>query len=395
MYIDRLSLTDFRTYAQADVRLGPGVNVLVGPNGVGKTNIVEAIGCLSTLSSHRVSTDAPMVRFNQERAVVRARIVRGGQQSILELEIAPGRTNRARINRSAPMRAREILGIARTVLFAPEDLALVKGEPGGRRRFLDDLVVTLYPYLGQARADYEKVLRQRNALLRSGRRGWNEGHESTIDVWDQQLATAATALTAARLGVLRDLDPHVETAYGRLTDGGKPTEIVYISSLAGDVDAQRLSPDASGAGELASLSAPELYRRYLEALAGARQRDRERGTTTIGPHRDDVALILGGAPAKGFASHGESWSFALALRLGAFELMRQDDPSEAACPILILDDVFAELDARRRQRLGALVQQAEQVIITAAVGEDLPADLAGRTLRVSPGTVTDPQGERA
>lgn len=387
MYIDRLSLTDFRTYAQTDLQLGPGVNVFVGSNGVGKTNIVEAIGYLATLASHRVTSDAPLVRFGAERAIVRARIVRGGQQSVLELEIAPGRSNRARINRSAPMRSREIAGIARTVLFAPEDLALVKGEPSHRRRFADDLIVTLFPYLAKARGDYEKVLKQRNALLKSGRRQWSEGHESTIAVWDQQLARAAAALTKARLTVLAGLAPHVEDAYHRLADGQKATGLVYLSSLAGDVEQQRSAPDPAHAERLRELDAAGLYEAYLRAFESSRQKDRERATTTVGPHRDDIALILGTAPAKGFASHGETWSFALALRLASFRLMREDDPSEAACPILVLDDVFAELDAQRRARLSRLVLEAEQVLITAAVGNDVPEGLEGRAFTVTPGEV--------
>jgi DNA replication and repair protein RecF len=387
MYIDNLSLTDFRTYAQTDLRLGPGVNVLVGSNGVGKTNIVEAIGYLATLSSHRVTNDAPLVRFGADKAIVRARIVRGTQQSVLELEIAPGRANRARINRSSPLRAREIAGIARTVLFAPEDLSLIKGDPSHRRRFLEDLIVALFPYLAKARADYDKVLKQRNALLRTGRTRWTDGHEATISIWDQQLAKAATALTRARLAIIEGIAPHVDAAYHRLADGGKTTSLIYLSSLNGDLDPQRTSPSPDLARDLASLTAPQMYERYVTALSEARRRDRDRGTTTIGPHRDDVALILGTAPAKGFASHGETWSYALALRLGAFQLMREDDPSSAGCPILVLDDVFAELDAQRRERLGELVHEAEQVLITAAVGADIPTSLSGREFRVTPGDV--------
>ena len=404
MYVERLSLTDFRSYAQLDLELGPGATVLVGQNGVGKTNLVEALGMLSTLSSHRVSSDAPLVRFGAERALVRAAFVRGTQRSALELEINPGRANRGRINRGATVRARDLLGIARTVLFAPEDLALVKGDPSARRRFLDELLTVLLPHLAGTRADYDRVLKQRNALLKSARSarfsrrgGGSDARdasggasvESTLDVWDTHLAQAGARLLAARVALVGRLAPHLDAAYAQLTDGSKVARAVYRSSVEGAV------PDAeAGSTGLAGLGVDEIAERFLAALAAARPRELERGLTLVGPHRDDLELFLGEAPAKGFASHGETWSFALALRLASYYVMLDDSAVAGDEPILILDDVFAELDATRRARLAAIVAKAEQVLVTAAVDADIPPELGGRRIRVFPGAVDDGDAAR-
>ena len=419
MYVDRLSLTDFRSYEQLDLELSPGTTVLVGPNGVGKTNLVEALGLLSTLSSHRVSSDAPLVRFGAERALVRASFVRGTQRSLLELEVAPGRANRARINRGNPVRARDLLGIARTVLFAPEDLALVKGDPSARRRFLDELLTVLLPHHAGTRADYERVLKQRNALLKSARSARFSRRssapdpsgatiETTLDVWDAHLAQAGARLLHARLGLVDRLVPHLDAAYAQLTDGSKVAGAVYRSSVEGAVpdsdgedfpaaddggdvpdggDSPAVVRDGDAAPGLAGLGVAEISERFLAALAQARPRELERGLTLVGPHRDELELTLGEAPAKGFASHGETWSFALALRLAAYYVMIDDSAVAGDEPILILDDVFAELDAARRARLAAIVAKAEQVLVTAAVDEDVPAELSGRRVRVIPGAL--------
>jgi DNA replication and repair protein RecF len=403
VYVERLSLTDFRSYAQLDLTLEPGPTVLVGPNGVGKTNVVEAIGLLSTLSSHRVSSDAPLVRFGANQAIVRAGFVRGVQRSQLELEVNPGRANRARINRGAPRRAREMLGIARTVLFAPEDLALVKGDPSGRRRFLDELLTVLIPRHAGTRADYERVLKQRNALLKTARTSRSRGSripdahggtvESTLDVWDQQLARIGAELLAARLELVERLRPHVATAYAQLTDGSKAAQLAYRASIEGFVadDDGEPTPEASvppsSAAGLETLAASEIAERFLAALAASRPRELERGLSLVGPHRDELELLLGPAPAKGFASHGETWSFALALRLASYYVMLDDSTVEGDEPILILDDVFAELDTARRTRLASIVAKAEQVIVTAAVDGDIPAELSGRRVQVVPGGI--------
>jgi DNA replication and repair protein RecF len=410
VYISHLSLTDFRSYAQADFELGPGTTVFVGSNGVGKTNIAEAIGYLASLSSHRVSTDAPLIRFGTDKALVRARVARGSQATAVELEIAAGKANRARINRANPVRARDILGIVRTVLFAPEDLALVKGDPANRRRFLDDLLVALRPHHAATRGDYERVLKQRNALLKSARKGrFSTAHESTLEVWDQHLAKAGARLLRGRLDVLELLSPHLGAEYAGLTDGSKAATARYRCTVVEELDddgAAALPADA--AGELAgqdpaggsrdagAVRAPglegagtgDLERMFLAALVAHRKKETDRGITLVGPHRDELELFLGPAPAKGYASHGETWSLALALRLASYRVLGEDDPREGAGPILILDDVFAELDADRRSRLAAVVAGAEQVIVTAAVAADVPAELGGRVLRVTPGHVS-------
>ena len=303
MYLEQLSLTDFRSYAQVDLSLEPGVTVLVGSNGIGKTNLMEAIGYLATLSSHRVSTDAPLLRFGTERAMIRAKLVRGGQPTVLELEINGGRANRARINRSNPVRARDILGICQTVLFAPEDLALVKGDPSNRRRFLDELLVSLVPRHAATRSDYDRVLKQRNALLKSGRAGkFTAGHEATLDVWDQHMARAGAELLHARLELVELLQPHLNNAYAQLTDGSKAAGAVYRSTLQGVLDDDG---EASGSGspagllgsrgtdggeDLRQLSVADLTERYVQAFAASRRKELERGISLVGPHRDELEL---------------------------------------------------------------------------------------------------------
>lgn len=395
MFLEHLSLTDFRSYEQVELDLTPGVTVLVGSNGLGKTNLVEAIGYLSTLSSHRVSSDTPMLRFGSERALIRAQLVRGVQKVMVEVEINASRANRARINRANPIRARDVLGICRSVLFAPEDLALVKGDPANRRRFLDDLLVVLLPKHAATRSEYDRVLKQRNALLKSARAahfsrsGVSEGHLATLDVWDEHMADAAAQLLAARLDLVNRLRPHMAEAYAQLTDGSKLLQALYRSSLDPD-SGESGTQDSSVQGEdedLSLCSMGELTQKYIAALAAARPRELERGMSLVGPHRDELELVLGLAPARGYASHGESWSVALALRLASFYVLSDDTQIAGNQPILILDDVFAELDTQRRRKLAAMVAGAEQVLVTAAVGEDIPVELAGAQVQVIPGGV--------
>ncbi|HET9348292.1 MAG TPA: DNA replication/repair protein RecF, partial [Arthrobacter sp.] len=290
MYLEQLSLTDFRSYTQVELSLEPGVTVLVGSNGIGKTNLMEAIGYLATLSSHRVSSDAPLLRFGTERAMIRAKLVRGEQSTVLELEINSTRANRARINRSNPVRARDILGICQTVLFAPEDLALVKGDPSSRRRFLDELLVSLIPRHAATRSDYDRVLKQRNALLKSARAGkFSTGHEATLDVWDQHMARAGAELLHARLELVERLRPHLRNSYAQLTDGSKEAGAIYRSTLQGAVEDDGAVPDAGGPAEdLRLLSVDELTERYIQAFASSRRKELERGISLVGPHRDEL-----------------------------------------------------------------------------------------------------------
>jgi DNA replication and repair protein RecF len=383
VYVDHLSLMGFRTYGFLDLPLTPGLTVLVGPNGVGKTNIVEAIDYCANLSSHRVSNDAPLVKVGSDRAYIRTRVVRAHQQTTMELEVTPGKANRVRINRAAPVRVREALGICRTVLFSPEDLGLVKGEPAARRRFLDDLAVSLRPVVAGYRADYERVLRQRNALLKSMRRSRRAGEDerATLEVWNGQLVNLGARLLQARFQVLARLLPEADRAYGQLTDGGKELGFAYESSTLGRREATDMSA-------LAELPLQELGQMLASALEERAEEEIERGMSLVGPHRDELTLMLGGIPARGYASHGETWSYALALRLGSWYVHRADaEDAPGASPILILDDVFAELDAVRRARLARIVTDAEQVLVTCAVEEDLPEelDVARRVVRVRPG----------
>ncbi|MCX5525235.1 DNA replication/repair protein RecF [Streptomyces bobili] len=370
MHVTHLSLADFRSYARVEVPLDPGVTAFVGPNGQGKTNLVEAVGYLATLGSHRVASDAPLVRMGAERAVIRAQVRQGERQQLVELELNPGKANRARINRSSQVKPRDVLGIVRTVLFAPEDLALVKGDPGERRRFLDELITARSPRMAGVRSDYERVLRQRNTLLKSAalarRHGGRTMDLSTLDVWDQHLARVGAELLAQRLDLIAAIQPLADKAYEQLAPGGGPVALEYKASAPGEAHTRE-----------------DLYEQLMGALVDVRKQEIERGVTLAGPHRDDVLLKLGQLPAKGYASHGESWSYALALRLASYDLLR----AEGNEPVLVLDDVFAELDTRRRERLAELVAPGEQVLVTAAVDDDVPHVLAGARYAVAEGSV--------
>ena len=390
MRVSHLSLRDFRSYTEVELPLDPGVTALVGPNGQGKTNLVEAVGYLATLSSHRVAQDAPLVRLGAERAVVRGQVVRDDRSLLVEVEITPGRANRARVNRAPVPRAREVLGILRTVLFAPEDLALVKGDPAERRRFLDDLLVLRAPRYAGVRADYDRVLRQRNALLKSGAgRRADQVDLRTLEVWDSHLATAGAELLAGRIDLVDHLRPLVDKAYQAVAETGfsvtGPAVIDYRSSLF-----ERRRPDRGGGGPIPESDAEDvpvvadrdlLAAAMLERMAVERKAELDRGISLVGPHRDELVLKLGPLPAKGYASHGESWSFALALRLAAYDLLRSETDAGGE-PVLILDDVFAELDDHRRERLATIASGAEQVLVTAAVPSDVPEALTGARVDV-------------
>ncbi|MEP7055091.1 MAG: DNA replication/repair protein RecF [Actinomycetota bacterium] len=375
MYVSKLAVTDFRSYAQAYVELEPGPSAFIGPNGQGKTNLVEAIGYAATLDSHRVSGDAPLVRQGAERAVIRAEVQRDGRATLVEIELNPGRANRARLNKSPVPRPREVLGVLRTVLFAPEDLQLVKGDPEARRRFLDELLIARTPRYHGVRADYERVLKQRNTLLKTSgaavraQRG-GSGDLRTLDAWDEHLARHGAELLAGRIEIVETLRPLVDKAYDAVSGGAGPTRLDYKSSLGPDTP---LVPDRD---LLAAAITAEVSR--------LRPQELERGVSLVGPHRDDLVLSIGDFTAKGYASHGESWSLALALRLGSHDLLTADGGE----PVLILDDVFAELDTRRRDRLADLVAGCEQVLVTAAVVDDVPAQLIGARYDVMGGEVT-------
>jgi DNA replication and repair protein RecF len=373
VHVVALELVDFRSYEHVAVTLTPGATTFLGRNGQGKTNLVEALGYLATLGSHRVSSDTPLVRLGADHAVVRAAVVRDGRQLLLEIEIKPGSSNRARINRSPLPRSRELLGVLRLVTFAPEDLALVRGDPDQRRRFLDELVVLRTPRMAGVRADYDRVLRQRNTLLRTAAAARGGRDLSTLEVWDEHLAAVGAEVLEARLALVRALAPHVAEAYDQLAPAGARAGLGYRSSLNDDLDLLSEEHDRE-----------QLSRLLAEGLSRVRPKEVERGVSLVGPHRDDLVLELGPLPAKGYASHGESWSFALALKLASFRLLRTDGDD----PVLVLDDVFAELDDGRRERLAALVTEAEQVLITAAVPGDVPPRLVGDRFEVSEGEVT-------
>ena len=381
MHVAHLTLHDFRSYADVDVALEPGATAFIGRNGQGKTNLVEAIDYLSRLSSHRVASDAPLVRAGATQAIVRASVVKEGRTALLEVELNPGRANRARINRSPLPRPREIIGLVRTVVFAPDDLTLVKGDPSERRKMLDDLLVLRAPRLAGVRTDYDRILKQRNSLLKTAgiaRGSSRDAAMATLEIWDDNLARVGAELLAARLRLVDDLRPYLGKAYEAVARGASrdDADLDYRASI-------ELPP---------APTQESLQQALLDAVAARRKEELDRGVSLVGPHRDELLLTLGTGsgpddlrlPVKGYASHGESWSYALALRLASYDLLRADGDD----PILVLDDVFAELDAERRGQLAHLVAGAEQVLVTAAVAADVPASLQGVRFVVADGQVT-------
>ncbi|MGK5113543.1 DNA replication/repair protein RecF [Geodermatophilus sp. CPCC 205506] len=375
MYLRHLQLGSFRNWDRVDIALTPGPTVFVGRNGEGKTNLVEAVGYLATMGSHRVASDAPLVRQGAPQAVVRAALRREDRELLVEIEINPGRANRVRVNRAALPRPRELLGLVKTVLFAPEDLVLVRGDPGERRRFLDDLLVSRTPRLAGVRSDYDRVLKQRNALLKTARLARGNAL-ATLDVWDGHLVELGGQLLAARLRLVAELGPHVARSYADVAGADAAVAALGYAStvpLAGDGTPL---PPGDRLPDVAELSAA-----LRERVAERRGEEVDRGMTLVGPHRDDLVISLGSMPAKGFASHGESWSLALALKLGCFALLRSDGEE----PVLLLDDVFATLDAERRAALAAVARSAEQTLITAAVLDDVPTELRRTVVQVAGG----------
>jgi DNA replication and repair protein RecF len=384
--VTHLNLTDFRNYETVDLGLVTGANVFVGSNGQGKTNLVEALGFLSTLGSHRVSTDHAMVRAGQDAAIVRARLEHSDRQILAEVQINRSGANRAQINRSA-IKTRDLPRYFSSILFAPEDLALVRGEPSGRRRFMDELLVQRFPRLSGVMVDYERVLKQRNSLLKSARAsGLRENSLSTLEIWDERLVEFGSELIQARSALIAELLPEVTAAYSAIAGADHHASLAsYLSILASDSSEE--ATIEQGAVRAGALDLDEIQKNFRAALARLRRAEVERGITLAGPHRDDLVLGLNDLPARGYASHGESWSFALSLKLGAAAVLRRE--SSTGDPVLILDDVFAELDESRRGRLAAAIEGFEQVLITAAVLDDVPTELAGHIVRIRSGHIVE------
>jgi len=382
--VSHLSLTDFRNYESAEVELRSGPNLFVGSNGQGKTNLVESIGYLSTLASHRVSTDQALIRQGSELAIVRARLEHADRQLLVELQLNRSGANRAQVNRVA-VKPRELPRYIASVLFAPEDLALVRGEPAGRRRFLDQLLVQLIPRFAGVQSDFERVLRQRNTLLKSARGARvAEGQLSTLELWDERLVALGTEIVVGRQELVDRLQPHVAQAYASIAGDAHRAELAFQLSVGTSRPDEELAsdPGSGRAGEPA-----EVAEQFRAALARVRRDELDRGLTLIGPHRDDLLLALNALPARGYASHGESWSFALALKLASAAVLRAD--SAVGDPIVILDDVFAELDEDRRAKLASAIGDYEQVLITAAVFDDVPAPLAAHAVHILAGRIVE------
>jgi DNA replication and repair protein RecF len=388
VHVARLSLTDYRNYQRAELELGPGATVLVGRNGQGKTNLVESSGYLSTLGSHRVSNDQPLIRAGADAAIVRAVLAHGDRELLVELQLNRQGANRAQLNRS-PVKTRELPRYAHSVLFAPEDLAIVRGEPSVRRRMLDELLVQRTPRLAGVMADYERVLKQRNSLLKSARaRGLSADRLPTLDIWDERLVDLGAELIDQRLTLIDELAQPLAAAYHAIVDADHAPSLQPSLSIDGaDPDEDAPAASRSSAMDDGAAGVLDTRSRFAAALQVLRTKELERGITLAGPHRDDVLLLLNGLPAKGYASHGESWSFALALRLAAAELLRRD--STTGDPVVVLDDVFAELDRLRRERLAEAIMGFEQVLVTAAVLEDVPEPLTARIVHIEAGRIVE------
>jgi DNA replication and repair protein RecF len=392
--VTHLTLSDFRNYETAELDLHRGSNLFVGSNGQGKTNLVEALGYLSTLGSHRVSNDQAMIRAGQESAIIRAKLEHGERSILAEVQLNRVGANRAQINR-VPIKTRELPRYFSSVIFAPEDLALVRGEPSGRRRFLDELLILRTPRLSGVMADYDRVLKQRNTLLKSARAAGVRGNLSTLDIWDERLVALGGELMEARSILVAELVPEVAAAYAAIAGADHDAKLsTYLSVLSANPDdsdgddSTGPAPDAAAAAARGDrISAAEASTLFAAALSRNRRAEIDRALTIAGPHRDDLVLTLNGLPARGYASHGESWSFALALKLGSAILLRREAVS--GDPVLVLDDVFAELDESRRGRLAAAIADFEQVLITAAVFGDVPPELAQHPVHIEGGRIID------
>jgi DNA replication and repair protein RecF len=394
LHVKRLSLTDFRNYRGAELELEPGVTVFVGPNGQGKTNLVESLGYLATLGSHRTSVDSAMIRAGADAAVIRALLRNVDRELLVEVQLNRGAANRAQVNRSA-VRTRELPRYFSSVLFAPEDLALVRGEPATRRRFIDELLVQRSPRLAGVQADYARIVTQRNSLLKSARaQRIKESQLSTLEIWDERLVELGSEFIDRRGELVAELAAPLREAYQAVAGVDQQPRISQRLSIEGavgdDEDEPSTSSSFSGAGAEELAERGSTADRFRGALRAVRRKELERGLTLVGPHRDDLLFELNGLPAKGYASHGESWSFALALSLASAQLLRAD--SSTGDPVLVLDDVFAELDSARRRALAAAIADFEQVLITAAVLEDVPAELGARLVRIRAGEVVGADG---
>ena len=381
MHVKHLTLSNFRNYSTVELPLAQGINLLVGKNGQGKTNLAEAIFYSATLSSHRVSGYLPLIKQGETKSIIRLLARFEDRENLLELELNTECSNRARINKSETPRVRDVLGYVNAVIFSPEDLDIVKRDPSNRRAFIDELIVQLTPRMAGVYSDYERVLKQRNTLLKSARNmSASASGLSTLDSWDQSLVRIGSEIIAARFDITARLAPYLEAAYAAIADDKNDPSIRIKSSLStNDVD----STDSESF--LNTGDRQEIEKLFQDRLAEVRGKEMERGITLVGPHRDDLLLLLGTLPAKGYISHGESWSYALALKLASADLIRKD--ARAGDPVLILDDVFAELDSTRRSRLASLVSHNEQVIITAAVAEDVPSELSATRFNVRDGSL--------
>jgi DNA replication and repair protein RecF len=385
MFAKRVKLTNFRNYESVDIEFSSGVNLIYGSNGQGKTNLVEALNFFAALDSHRVAGHTPLIQQGKSTAIISLELSHENRDLLLEYEINADSSNRARLNRSEVAKPKDILGYLNSVIFAPEDLDIVKRDPSNRRAFLDQLIVQFNPRMHGVYADYDRVLKQRNTLLKSARATSTKGDSlSTLNAWDQALVKNGVEIIAARVAITEKLSLPLVTNYQNIAKRNNEPYMFIRSSV---VESSKLyQDDLETQDALTTTKKEEISGLFQQKLSMLRPKELERGITLVGPHRDDLQLNLGSLPAKGYASHGESWSYTLSLKLASLEILKSE--SKLGDPILILDDVFAELDKDRREKLSDIVQQNEQVLITAAVIEDVPGNLLANKFEVESGRVS-------
>lgn len=377
MWISSLQLENFRNYRQLSLTFEPGINLLIGENGAGKTNLVEACVYLSTLESHRVSGYGALIRSESSSSQLSLKAKNDGREISVAAELNRDKPNRYFLNSHQVKRTSDLVGISKVVVFAPEDLDLVRRDPQDRRKFLDESMIQLKPRLAGVKADYERVLKQKAALLKSARQVSNPDL-TTLDIWDDQLVALGSELIFHRQELISKIFPLLEDFYHQLSGQPESLELILKTSVAGGEEEDEFQ-------SLSSWDKQAIQDAFYQRLQALRPKELERGVSLVGPHRDELTILKSGLLARSHASQGEAWSLALGLKLAMAQLLRSD--SQSGDPVLILDDVFAVLDAGRRARLVEFVVNNEQVLITSADLEAVPDLLVAKRVEVVGGEV--------
>lgn len=377
MWISSLQLENFRNYRQLSLNFEPGINLLIGENGAGKTNLVEACVYLSMLESHRVTGYSSLIHSESASSQLSLKAKNDSREISVAAELNRDKPNRYFLNAHQVKRTSDLVGVSKVVVFAPEDLDLVRRDPQDRRRFLDESMIQLKPRLSGVKADYERVLKQKAALLKSARQVSNPDL-TTLDIWDDQLVSLGSELIFQRQELISKIFPLLQDFYHQLSGKPESIDLSMRTSVAGGEEEEEFS-------SLTNWDKQEISEAFYQRLQELRPKELERGVSLVGPHRDELSILKSGLLARSHASQGEAWSLALGLKLAMAQLLRED--SQSGDPVLILDDVFAVLDAGRRQRLVEFVINNEQVLITSADVEAVPDLMVAKRLEISGGEV--------